>query len=121
MRTEHAEEKLHKLFVQCSALMQSIGELPQPVIAQVHAMATAAGCQLVSAQLHARTHRDYRVSVATVQFLTGAAPQVATSDMAIAADTASFATPGQSAAGQCRRAAAALRPVLTNAAVNRSA
>ena len=26
MRTEHAEEKLHKLFVQCSALMQSIGE-----------------------------------------------------------------------------------------------
>ena len=55
------------------------------------------------------------------QFLTGAAPQVATSDMAIAADTASFATPGQSVAGQCRRAAAALRPVLANAVANRSA
>jgi enoyl-CoA hydratase/carnithine racemase len=36
------------LFGQCSRLMTSITRLPQPVIAQVHALATAAGCQLVA-------------------------------------------------------------------------
>lgn len=53
------------LFAQCSDLMQAIVHLPQPVIARVHATATAAGCQLV-----------------------------ASCDLAIAADTAKFATPG---------------------------
>jgi len=53
------------LFAQCSALMLSITRLPQPVIARVHATATAAGCQLV-----------------------------ATCDLAVAAETAHFATPG---------------------------
>lgn len=53
------------LFAQCSALMLSIMRLPQPVIAKVHATATAAGCQLV-----------------------------ATCDLAVAADSARFATPG---------------------------
>lgn len=53
------------LFAQCSALMLSITRLPQPVIARVHATATAAGCQLV-----------------------------ATCDLAVAADSARFATPG---------------------------
>jgi len=53
------------LFAQCSALMLSITRLPQPVIARVHATATAAGCQLV-----------------------------ATCDLAVAAETARFATPG---------------------------
>jgi enoyl-CoA hydratase/carnithine racemase len=33
----------------CSAMMMSIRALPQPVIAKVHAIATAAGCQLVAA------------------------------------------------------------------------
>lgn len=36
------------LFSRCGALMQRIQSLPQPVIAQVHGIATAAGCQLVA-------------------------------------------------------------------------
>ncbi len=36
------------LFTRCSAVMQAIPRLPQPVIAQVHGIATAAGCQLVA-------------------------------------------------------------------------
>ena len=57
--------QLEALFTQCSRLMQAILALPVPVIARVHGIATAAGCQLV-----------------------------ATADLAIAADTARFATPG---------------------------
>ncbi len=53
------------LFASCSRLMQRIVRLPKPVIAQVHGVATAAGCQLV-----------------------------ASADLAVAADTARFATPG---------------------------
>ena len=37
-----------KLFDQCSRLMMKLQTMPQPVIAQVQGMATAAGCQLVS-------------------------------------------------------------------------
>lgn len=37
-----------QLFAQCSRVMQSIQSLPVPVIARVHGMATAAGCQLVA-------------------------------------------------------------------------
>lgn len=36
------------LFDRCAAMMQSLQSLPQPVIAQVHGIATAAGCQLVA-------------------------------------------------------------------------
>ena len=36
------------LFARCSDVMQAIPRLPQPVIAQVHGIATAAGCQLVA-------------------------------------------------------------------------
>ena len=39
----------HSLLARCSAMMMSIGRLPQPVIAKVKAVATAAGCQLVAA------------------------------------------------------------------------
>jgi enoyl-CoA hydratase/carnithine racemase len=53
------------LFTMCSRLMQRIVHLPKPVIAQVQGVATAAGCQLV-----------------------------ASCDLAVAADTARFATPG---------------------------
>lgn len=56
---------LKALFAQCSRLMQRITALRTPVIARVHGIATAAGCQLV-----------------------------ATCDLAVAADTARFATPG---------------------------
>jgi enoyl-CoA hydratase/carnithine racemase len=54
-----------QLMQSCSALMLSITRLPQPVIAAVEGVATAAGCQLV-----------------------------ATCDLAVAASTAKFATPG---------------------------
>lgn len=37
------------LFARCAAMMAAIRDLPQPVIAEVHGMATAAGCQLVAA------------------------------------------------------------------------
>ena len=36
------------LFDRCAAMMQTIQSIPQPVIAQVHGIATAAGCQLVA-------------------------------------------------------------------------
>ena len=54
-----------ELFAVCTRMMDTLQALPQPVIARVHALATAAGCQLV-----------------------------ATCDLAIAADTAGFAIPG---------------------------
>ncbi len=38
----------HALFAQCSRLMTSLTRLPQPVIAEVQGLATAAGCQLVA-------------------------------------------------------------------------
>jgi enoyl-CoA hydratase/carnithine racemase len=57
--------ELRSLLQLCAKLMALVQEIPQPVIAKVHALATAAGCQLV-----------------------------ATCDLAIAAETASFALPG---------------------------
>lgn len=36
------------LFARCATMMQTIPTLPQPVIAEVHGIATAAGCQLVA-------------------------------------------------------------------------
>jgi enoyl-CoA hydratase/carnithine racemase len=40
---------LRDIFTTCSRMMLRLHELPQPVIAQVHGIATAAGCQLVAA------------------------------------------------------------------------
>src|SRR5207248_6799551 len=57
--------EMRKLLQACTELMQTMQAIPQPVVARVHALATAAGCQLV-----------------------------ATCDLAIAADTAGFAIPG---------------------------
>lgn len=37
-----------ELFAKCSKMMMTIRKIPQPVIAQVHGIATAAGCQLVA-------------------------------------------------------------------------
>jgi enoyl-CoA hydratase/carnithine racemase len=54
-----------RLFDVCTELMETIHRLPQPVIAKVEGMATAAGCQLVAA-----------------------------CDLAVSADRARFATPG---------------------------
>ncbi|HTU84354.1 MAG TPA: enoyl-CoA hydratase [Solirubrobacteraceae bacterium] len=40
---------LDDLFATCTTMMETIHDLPQPVIAEVHGIATAAGCQLVAA------------------------------------------------------------------------
>jgi enoyl-CoA hydratase/carnithine racemase len=61
---QSAEFYRHEFEV-CTRLMETIQRIPQPVIAQIHGIATAAGCQLV-----------------------------ATCDLAVAAETAKFATPG---------------------------
>jgi enoyl-CoA hydratase/carnithine racemase len=42
-------EECRDVFGLCATLMNAIHDLPQPVIARVHGMATAAGCQLVAA------------------------------------------------------------------------
>jgi len=47
MRSKHDPDYYRSLFRQCSEVMLGILRLPQPVIARVHGMATAAGCQLV--------------------------------------------------------------------------
>ena len=65
MRADPTRAAYEQVFALCSRLMQTIVRLPKPVIAQVHGVATAAGCQLV-----------------------------ATADLAVAAETARFATPG---------------------------
>lgn len=48
MRGNHAADYYRTLFASCSEMMQLITSLPQPVIAKVNGMATAAGCQLVA-------------------------------------------------------------------------
>src|SRR5689334_11433815 len=46
--TGRSESEYRELFSVCSAVMQGFRKLPQPVIARVQGMATAAGCQLVA-------------------------------------------------------------------------
>ena len=48
MRSNPAKAFQKALFQQCSKLMLTLVRMPQPVIARVHGIATAAGCQLVS-------------------------------------------------------------------------
>lgn len=59
------EAALRELFTTCTKVMRTIESMPQPVVARVHALATAAGCQLV-----------------------------ASCDLAVAGASARFATPG---------------------------
>ncbi|HET7210533.1 MAG TPA: enoyl-CoA hydratase [Methyloceanibacter sp.] len=65
MRANPSKAYYQKLFAQCSKMMLTLTRLPQPVIARVHGIATAAGCQLV-----------------------------ASCDLAVASSDARFATPG---------------------------
>lgn len=51
------------LFARCSAVMTGLQRLPQPVIAQVHGIATAAGCQLVASCDMALAAEDTRFGV----------------------------------------------------------
>jgi enoyl-CoA hydratase/carnithine racemase len=62
---DRTEEDRAWLFALCTEVMEAIRKLPKPVIAQVQGVATAAGCQLA-----------------------------ATCDLVVAAETATFATPG---------------------------
>jgi enoyl-CoA hydratase/carnithine racemase len=48
MRAEPSNAYYKKLFNQCSKMMHTIQTMPQPVIARVQGLATAAGCQLVA-------------------------------------------------------------------------
>jgi enoyl-CoA hydratase/carnithine racemase len=48
MRANHGKEYMQRLFRQCGRLMTTISSIPQPVVARVHGIATAAGCQLVA-------------------------------------------------------------------------
>lgn len=48
MRTRPEQSYYEQLFAQCSDLMLSLRKLPQPVVARVQGIATAAGCQLVA-------------------------------------------------------------------------
>lgn len=48
MRANPDQAYYRKLFAQCSRMMMTVTQLPQPVIARVHGIATAAGCQLVA-------------------------------------------------------------------------
>ena len=65
IRADRRRETYERIFALCSELMLRSSRLPKPVIAEVHGVATAAGCQLV-----------------------------ASCDLAVAADDARFATPG---------------------------
>ncbi|MRR51560.1 MAG: enoyl-CoA hydratase [Rhodocyclaceae bacterium] len=48
MRANHRKDYMQALFNQCGKVMMTINRLPQPVVARVHGIATAAGCQLVA-------------------------------------------------------------------------
>lgn len=48
MRAKPSHEYYEALFAQCSRMMLTVQQLPQPVIARVQGIATAAGCQLVA-------------------------------------------------------------------------
>jgi enoyl-CoA hydratase/carnithine racemase len=48
MRAQPSADYYQRLFNQCSRMMLTIQQLPQPVIARVQGIATAAGCQLVA-------------------------------------------------------------------------
>jgi enoyl-CoA hydratase/carnithine racemase len=63
MRAEPSLEYYERLFAQCSTVMLAIQRLPAPVIARVHGLATAAGCQLVAMCDLAIASRDARFAV----------------------------------------------------------
>src|SRR6476661_9160722 len=66
MRAEPSLEYYQRLFAQCTAVMLAIQRLPVPVIARVHGLATAAGCQLVAMCDLAVASHDARFAVSGV-------------------------------------------------------
>ena len=66
MRAETGLEYYQALFAQCARMMVTIQKMPQPVIARVHGVATAAGCQLVAMCDLAVASEDARFAVSGV-------------------------------------------------------
>jgi enoyl-CoA hydratase/carnithine racemase len=66
MRAEPSRAYYDRLFAQCGRMMMTIQRLPLPVIARVHGMATAAGCQLVAMCDLAVAAREARFAVSGV-------------------------------------------------------
>lgn len=66
MRARPAREERVALFELCSAFMQSLLALPQPVVARVQGLATAAGCQLVAAADLAVASSEARFAVSGI-------------------------------------------------------
>ena len=80
MKANQSLEYYQRLFDDCSRLMMRIQSLPQPVIARVHGVATAAGCQLVAMCDLAVAADDARFAVSGVNVgLFCATPSVALS------------------------------------------
>lgn len=68
MRAQPSADYYTKLFNQCSRMMLTIQQMPQPVIARVQGIATAAGCQLVSMCDLAVASTDARFAVSGVNY-----------------------------------------------------
>lgn len=66
MRGLPAQADVERLFDTCSAMMQKLVALPQPVIAAVHGIATAAGCQLAAQCDLAVATEDARFAVSGI-------------------------------------------------------
>jgi enoyl-CoA hydratase/carnithine racemase len=66
MRAEPSLAYYQRLFAQCAQMMMSIQRLPVPVVARVHGIATAAGCQLVAMCDLAVAASDARFAVSGV-------------------------------------------------------
>ena len=66
MRAQPSLAYYQRLFTQCSRMMLTLRRLPIPVIARVHGIATAAGCQLVAQCDLALAARDARFAVSGV-------------------------------------------------------
>ena len=80
MRAEPSLGYYERLFAQCARMMLTIQQLPLPVIARVHGIATAAGCQLVATCDLAVAAREARFAVSGVNLgLFCATPSVALS------------------------------------------
>jgi enoyl-CoA hydratase/carnithine racemase len=66
MKANPSVEYYRRLFAQCARLMMTIQRMPQPVIARVHGIATAAGCQLVAMCDLAVASSDARFAVSGI-------------------------------------------------------
>ena len=87
MRANPGKDYMQRLFKKCGKLMTTITQIPQPVIARVHGVATAAGCQLV-----------------------------AMCDLAVAADSARFAVSGINVGLFCSTPAVAMTRAMSRKA-----